>query len=209
MKRPGNDDVGLELINRVYDLMQIDPKWVIWEPRGFTWWGWHYAQRVWADPPLGDHVRLHARADVLDGFDESDPHLAVLGVVARTMTLSGFVRSENHTGRLQLASSVYVHPGIQDWIKVLFPLAVAMQACEAAIFANTLGDLLGARPAKTAHPDAGPRHEMDDMLNVIELMVRPKGMSGSLFAGDEMKNLLGILEGRPCVLATGDTSGIT
>jgi hypothetical protein len=40
MERPSSSDLGLRLVNEVYDLMRIDAEWSVWEPRGFTWWGW-------------------------------------------------------------------------------------------------------------------------------------------------------------------------
>ncbi len=213
MKRPSSDDIGLELINYVYDLMQIDSKWAVWEPRGFTWWGWRCAQRVWAEPPGkdGDLVfcRLHARTDVLDGYDGSDRQVALLGIAGRTMTLSGFIRSPQRPGRLQLASSVFVHSGTRDFVKALFSFAVSIQAAEGAIFADTLPVPFGMQPARSEHPESGPRTEKDGMLDIIEVLIRPEGQARSAYQGSEMKGLLAAMQRPPCVLATGDELGIT
>src|SRR6266540_4485185 len=136
MNRPDRSDVGLDLVNHVYDVLQIGAKWTVWEQRGFTWWGWHYAQRVWAEPPCEDDgfmvSRVHARTDVMDGFDGCDQQMMSLGCGGMPTQMYGFIRSPERPSCIELASCVYVHTEILDWIKGLFSLAVAMQAAEGA-----------------------------------------------------------------------------
>jgi hypothetical protein len=48
------DDPGLRIVKHVYQRMRIDPQWSQWSERGFTWWGHHHAQRVWADHAVED-----------------------------------------------------------------------------------------------------------------------------------------------------------
>jgi hypothetical protein len=213
MRRPAPDDVGLELVNHVYDLMQIDSKWTVWGPRGFTWWGWHFAQRVWAEPPFQDDgfslSRVHARTDVWDDFDGRDQQMMLLGIGGMATTMYGFIQSAERPSCIQLASSVYVHAEILDWMRNLFSMAVATQVAEGAILSGMPGDLYGMRPAKSAHPESGPRVQMDDMLNIIRDVVSPKGEARSAYAGEEMRELLALLNKPPCVLATGDRRSIS
>lgn len=214
MNRPTNTDLGVTLINTVYDDMKIDAKWTVWEPRGFTWWGWGSAQRVWSEPAVNDDgfllYRLHARSEIFDGFENSDQQVMVLSLLGLHATLSGAVRAPDRPGGIDLAASVYVHEGNLSWTRPLFSLAVAMQSAEAAIFMGQANDLkAGLLPALSAHPESGPRAEMDEMLDIIENLVNPEGRGQSQYNGPEMKQLLATFQQPPCVMATGDESGLT
>jgi hypothetical protein len=114
--------------------MRIDAEWSVWEPRGFTWWGWHSAQRVWSEPAVEDRgftlYRLHARAELFDGFEDTDEQVLFLNSLVYNMTLSGIVVSDQ-PGRIDLAASVYVHEEVADWARLLLRAAVPMQAAEA------------------------------------------------------------------------------
>jgi hypothetical protein len=90
---PIQGDVGPEAIDFIFSSMRIDEMWSIRESRGFTWWGHHLAQRVWADPPRIRHdtPRLHAETAVLRGFAPTDGLLPRLGVLNRCASLSALV----------------------------------------------------------------------------------------------------------------------
>ena len=214
MERPSGSDLGLRVVNEIYDLMGIDAQWSVWEPRGFTWWGWHSAQRVWSELGVDDHgfrlYRLYAAAELFDGFENTDEQVLLLNDLTTHMTLSGMVAPKRRPGRIELAASVYVHEEIVDWARVLFGTAVAMQAAEAAILAGQLPSTenVGLRPVTSAHPQSGPRTEMDDMLNIFN-RVNAEGQSPSRYAGEEMEQLVATLQQPPCVLATGGKMGVT
>jgi len=214
MERPSSSDLGLRVVNEIYDLMRIDAQWSVWEPRGFTWWGWHSAQRVWSEPGVDDHgfrlYRLYAATELFDGFENTDEQVLLLNDLTTHMTLSGMVAPKPRPGRIELAASVYVHQEIVDWAKLLFGTAVAMQAAEAAILAGQLPSTksAGLRPVTSAHPRSGPRPEMDDMLNIFN-RVNAEGQSPSRYAGEEMEQLVASLQQPPCVAASGDKMGVT
>jgi hypothetical protein len=96
LPRPSSSDVGLQIINGVYDQLKIDQQWTVWEERGFTWWGWRCAQRVWSERGVDDDgvtvYRLHAQTDFADGFDSSEKHYGLLNLLAMNASLSGIVR---------------------------------------------------------------------------------------------------------------------
>jgi hypothetical protein len=214
MERPSSNDLGLKMINEIYDLMRIDAEWTVWEPRGFTWWSWRSAQRVWSEPAVEDRgftlYRLYASAELFDGFEDTDEQVLLLNHLTTYMTLSGIVAPKRRPGRIELAASVYLHEEIFDWIRTLFGAAVPMQAAEAAFIAGELPstESAGLRPVTSAHPQSGPRTEMDDMLNVFKF-VNAQGQSPSRYAGEEMEQLVSMFQRPPCVLATGDKTGLT
>jgi hypothetical protein len=214
MERPSSDDLGLAVINKIYDQMAIDAKWSVWEPRGFTWWGWHSPQRIWAEPGVDDRgfrlYRLYAAAELFDGFENTDEQVVVLNHLTKYMTLSGIVAPKRRPGRIELVASVYVHEEIVDWARLLFGTAVVMQAAEAAFIAGELPstESAGLRPVISAHPQSGPRTEMDDMLNIFN-RVNAEGQSPSRYAGVEMEQLVAALQQPPCVEANGEKTGLT
>src|SRR5262249_45081867 len=107
-----------------------------------------------------------------------------------------------------LAASVYVHEEIVDWAKLLFRAVVPMQAAEAAEWLPTPSSMrAGLRPVTSAHPQSGPRDEMDDMLNVFDL-VNAESQTVSRYAGEEMEQLVAMLQQPLCVMATGDKTGL-
>lgn len=57
-------DVGLEALDRIFDMLQIDEEWSVRRQRGFTWWSYRLAQHIDATEPWQD-----------DEFDSArDPH---------------------------------------------------------------------------------------------------------------------------------------
>jgi hypothetical protein len=212
-ERPSNSDLGLTVINRIYDRMRVDAEWSVWEARGFTWWGWHSAQRVWSEPAVNDRgltlYRLHARAELFDGFENTDEQVSFLNLLGiRQMTLSGILAPADRPGRIELAASVCVHQGNLSWVPDVFNDAVAMQAAEAAIIGASLTDTVGLRRVTSVHPKSGPRGEMDDMLDIFKNLVNPTGEAPSVYAGEEMEQLVAKFQRAPCVWASGDKSGL-
>jgi hypothetical protein len=102
MERPSSSDLGLRVINEIYESMRIDSEWSVWEPRGFTWWGWHSAQKVWSEPGVDDQgfrlYRLYAAAELFDGFENTDEQVLLLNDLTTHMTLSGMVAPKASAG---------------------------------------------------------------------------------------------------------------
>jgi hypothetical protein len=168
-------------------------------------------QSIWADTCFQyngfEIARLHARTDLVKHFRGTDEQMQKIGAVMAFANLSGLIRDPTDNTRLQLACSVYIDSGTLDWLKRVFSLAAVIQAAEAHILAHTLADLIGARPAISAHPKSGHRQEFDEILDIIEKMVKPDGEADSLFRGKSMLDTLQMLQEPPCLLATGDENG--
>jgi hypothetical protein len=212
LTRPPSSDVGLRIVNGVYDQFKIDEQWTVWGQRGFTWWGWRCAQRVWSDRGVDDHgstvYRLHAQTDFVDGFDGSEKQSALLNLLSLNASLSGVVRDLKINGRLRLATSVFAHEQNLAWASRLFAFATIMQVAEAEINAGMMA-MGGLRQAASPHPSNGAREEMDDMLDIFKLLIRPEGEKPSAYVGKEFLELLKMLQQPPCVMANGDEGGLT
>jgi len=205
-------DAGIAVVDYIYNVMSIDARWAVREPRGFTWWAKDFAQRVWAEPPIEDRgfiiSRIHARTDVLRDFSPSMVNLAKLAVFNAMASLSALVWNPAEPNRVRLAASMYAHDRNLPMVERLLSLAVALQAADAQTKAETLAASLRATCDSSAHPSSGARPECDDMLNVIENLVAPLGREPSFWAGKEMEQAVSSLQQPPCVLCTGDAAGL-
>lgn len=201
------------MLDHVFDRMKVDAEWSIRRPGEFTWWAGPLAQRVWCDPPrddLGVKIhRIHARTDVATGYAGTEKQLALLGSQSRMATISAFVRDPKDRKKIQLACSINVHDQTEQWLSDLMSWVCSIQVTEAHLNAPILSTMGDCQLAASDHPQSGAREDLDDMLNIIEQVVAPAGANPSAWVCDEMEKLVGILQRPPCVMVTGDESGLT
>ena len=209
-------DRGLETVSDLHAKLQIEPEWCLWDDRGFAWWGKDLAQRIWADPEAKDangetFHRLHACTDVFDGFEDSDRQIAVLNALNQNATLSAFLVDDERPGRVQLRCSMLLYPDNAEYVRLVFSTAVALQVAEAFITASWFpGEIgTGLTPARSHHPDSGERHLADEMLEFIEIGLKPQGEGTSRYEGEALEKLGKDLLRPPCLFATGSPDGVT
>lgn len=210
---PPHVDVGLAVVDAIAELMGIDEEWSRRDARGFTWWGKDHAQRVWSEPGYDDDgieiFRLHARTPIVRDFEASPENLGRLNALSMLMTTSGFLVNADE-GTVELAASMYLHAETADWVRRWFGQVVAMQAADAQLKAPLLARVTDSSPATSAHPTAGKRDEYDDMLNVLEQVVVPRGEDPCPWGGDDMRTVVEIIRGgQQTVMANGDGDGLT
>ncbi|MDE3155368.1 MAG: hypothetical protein KGN76_09710 [Acidobacteriota bacterium] len=199
-------DPGLDLVTRLPRRMQLDERWMIRRPRGFTWWGHTLAQRVWLDAVEDYHgtpiARLHVETDVLRGVPDEAAAIAALVPLNRAASLSSLAVDAD--GRIRLHASIAVTPDNATLAGSLAQHALAIQAADAHIKAAPLAAHLGAQVARSAHPSHGPRAEPDDLLDAIAFYA-DKGAGPSPFADVDFR-AVALMQPRPWVLArtTGD-----
>ena len=205
-------DLGQEALNKTWTDLQVDPEWGVREPGAFTWWGSRFATRVWAEPEVDDDgfliTRLRAETDLVRGARTdaaSDLFLATLG---RSASLSGIVRDEADPGTLKLHTSVLVYIKTAHRLLPLFRTAVVLQAETAHRTAARVAEAVGGEPAESPHPMLGFRESPDKMLAFPQLLLQPDHGS-SPWEGVDMGRFLDILRRPPCLLASGDETGLT
>lgn len=191
-------DAGLELVNYVFERMQIDSKWSVRHRRGFTWWGKDHAQHVWADPPVEDDgiyvSRVHARTEVGMGFRSDAANLGKLSALNCFASLNALLPEEDETAQLNFVSNVYVHEETPHSIRELFKVAVAMQAANGQIWGERIEQLFDAQSARSAHPVSGPRGDSDDMLEVMRDAVAPEGRKTVRWKAADLQEAGGTLQ---------------
>ena len=208
-RRKTTADLGLQVVEHVYQRMMISSKCSVRDKRGFTWWNKDIAQRVWADPSnrtRGVMVsRLHARTDLLDGFRPSEASLSLINDLSKQSTLSGFIQNDNCPSQLQLAASISVHLRTFKMVMELFTIVVAIQAAEARAKTHSLTGILGASPAASSHPTSGPRPQYDGMADAVAGPMKLFGQEPSVWSGNECEAALASIESSGwCLTATGD-----
>lgn len=152
-------DPGLQTVDFVFWSMRIDDGWSVREPRGFTWWGQHLAQRVWADPvrmsPGMEVYRVQAETHVLRGLPNSEGLAERLTFLNQFASLSAYLW-DSQEGRLTLRCGAYVHAENVAWLRRVVAAAVGIQIADAHIKTGLAG-MLGGQPDVSAHPAAGRR----------------------------------------------------
>jgi hypothetical protein len=86
-------------------------------------------------------------------------------------------------------------------------LQVAEAFITASWFPGEIGT--GLTPARSHHPDSGERHLADEMLEFIEIGLKPQGEGTSRYEGEALGKLGKDLLRPPCLFATGSPDGVT
>lgn len=167
-------DLGMQVVQSVFDGLGVDDEWCVWTQRGFRWWPHRSSQRVWADPR-----RLHAGGDktwLLHAESECAGTSEDLGEWARGLDaqLSAFGQRLSTTsihrddGRVVLHSTAVVHQGNHDWIRRIFQVVVLSQARVALKAGQILSAVHELDTADTQHPTSGYRPVPDEVLQALD-----------------------------------------
>jgi hypothetical protein len=198
---PPSPDPGLDIVTRLPRRMQIDERWLVRRPRGFTWWGHHLAQRVTVDPIEDYHgtpvARLRIETDLLTNVPDGPKAIDALVPLNRAATLGSLAVSPD--GVVRLHASIAVTPDNATLAGSLALHAIAIQAADAHVKAGPLAEFLGARIAASGHPTHGPRPAPDDMLDALAFYA-DKGSGPSPFADLDFRAMT-LMQPRPWVLA--------
>lgn len=188
------DDVGLQALEEIYKVQQIDEPWTIRGERQFSWIGHRLQQTMSASKLFDDEgltlSRLTASCVVVE--DVSAPEDDVLHLLSRLNRHAlGNAYSYSAADRRITATTVaYVHRGTLDWRTSQFGVFSIHQLCLAETEADHIADTTGGQVAIRAHPASGFRSARDDMLNVVDAVFVKDGQSPSSFANEfEMQTI--------------------
>jgi hypothetical protein len=207
-----HETLGQDILEHLFKALMIDESWALREPRGFTWWAHRLAQRVWVEPlpefrepPV---VRVQAETALLRHVPDTMANRARLDVMNKVASLNTY-RFDPQTGRLALRCCAYVTTETVPWLKSFLSAAIAIQVADAHIKGQAgLAKLFDADLDISAHLSRGPRHAMDDMLNVIDAMFEPMGRKRSPFTEADFEGLQHVTP-NPSVLTTTGLNGAT
>ncbi len=167
-------DVGPEVLDFLFETLQIDESWSVREPREFTWWAHRLAQRIWAEPVRrsegDDVVRVHAATAFVRDLPSDTPVDLVVSMVNMFAGMSAVVPTGSGDRIFLHASAVFHHQNVA-WLQSLFAVAAALQVTSAHEQVDRVAALLGGRPAVSEHPRSGARSDPDGILGMNSIVV--------------------------------------
>ncbi len=178
------DNPGRRVVRAVYQRLQIDDEWSVWDEDGFTWWGHGCAQRIGTDSGRESHgVRIYRVTAEVAWFDidpaKSFP--AKLSVILSGAILSGYVR-DPVSGRVSARLSANVHQQSEKWLGELLSHAALLQLWEVEGIGTLIAGTQGFDVPRSAHPVSGPRERRDDIMAAVEHLMIPAGRRASTWA---------------------------
>src|SRR5262249_21628697 len=129
--------------------------------------------------------RIHIETDLLRGFNATARNLKVLCLTGNFASVSGAVASKD--GHVRLHSSAYVYEQTREMWDRLLLSTTAVQVTQSHIEASTLASMLEAQPDVSSHPENGARETQDEMLQVIEQVIRPLGEGASQWTAEDFE----------------------
>lgn len=204
-------DIGLQLVESLYEQMMIDEQWAMRRERGFTWWSFRLAQHVEVGPQFWSSDRnvceVRIWTEVVNDVDSGRNPAAVLAAVNMHATLNALVWDRAAATITECCTAV-VHEQNFAWLSKELAMAAVLQNTAAHSRAHGLAEACGGVAAATDHPVSGHRPAMDDILNVPEQVVVSEGGGPSRFAGPRMAQVQNFLT-QMQFLGTADANEIT
>ena len=203
-------DVGIRVLDSLYEQLMIDDKWSIRRERGFTWWSYRLAQHVEVGEPVQSQglivCMVRVWTDMVKDVDPASGPATILGPFNAQTNLTATVW-DSDTATISECCTAVVHDEIFGWISKVLATAAVLQNASATNRARGFAEMTGGTPAASNHPLNGQRPDMDDILGVPQVIVQ-EGQQPSRFTGAKMDGV-----GRFLVdmnfLGSADATGLT
>lgn len=181
-------DVGMRVLDSLYEQLMIDEQWSIRRERGFTWWSYRLAQHVEVGEPVesGGLIVCVVRiwTDLVYEVDPSTDPATMLGPLNAQTTLNALTWN-SETATISECCTAVIHDEIFNWLSKVLATAAILQNASATNRARGFAEMTGGVPAASNHPSSGQRPDMDDILGVPQVVVQ-EGRQPSRFTGAKM-----------------------
>lgn len=202
-------DIGLQLVDSLYEQLMVDDQWSVRHERGFSWWSYRLAQHIEVGAPERsvdrDVCSVRIWTDVVREVDPAANPAQVLGPLNVQATLNALAW-DSATANITECCTAQVHDENLDWMGKVLATAAVLQNASAHARADFLAGECRGVPAATTHPSSGERLEMDDLLNV-PATIAGEGGEPSRFAGPRMERAGRFLE-RMQFFGSADSTGL-
>lgn len=179
-------DIGLQLLDSLYEQLMIDDEWAVRRERGFTWWSYRLAQHVEVSPPEWSINRyvcsVRIWTDVVREVDPSTEPAEIIGLINAYADLNAVVWNPAEAAIMECCTA-NVHDEIFGWLSKVLATAAVLQNAAAHTRAHDLAGITGGSPAASNHPINGERPDMDDLLNLPAEVIVKEGDDPSRFGG--------------------------
>lgn len=160
--------LGEEFVSKIYDTFQVDERYVLDHPDGFTYWSGDLATTVRTDPGLFRQsqvtYRVTATTEFIRGRGRVPEVILALEEILDHGTMSGAVY-DPQTDVFALECGVYATEDNAEFTKGAMAAAVCLQVNEAMVLSTRLAEHLRTSIAYSAHPTQGPRSAVDESLS--------------------------------------------
>lgn len=180
------EDLGTQIVAKVYESLRFQEHWTCNVGRGFIYWASDYALTVKAD--LGNFhnaytiFRVYSEIDLLRGKGQPGKVEIPLAHAMQDASLSALLY-DPHKDIYKLECSIYAHDDNEAWLTKAFLGAVGLQVANAHTLSKELAGTLGLNPASSGHPEHGMRENADPMVQAMERFFRPFGTQPSKWLG--------------------------
>lgn len=190
-------DIGLQALEKVYQLMFVDDEWSRRADRRFTWWSGPTCQTISASAPMPSRglvvSRLAAVTRLVSGVRLDDRTFDVLNTFNKSgRSLSALVYDRVDT--VSLLTTAIVHEQVFEYLSKLFALVAAAQVAVADTMGAELAGLLRGERITSAHPISGPRSVSDDLVHLYEGAILPAGLEPSRCGENEIAEADALLQ---------------
>lgn len=172
-------DLGQSLIEQVHRKLQVDEQWTTRTDRSFSWIGHRLEQNISTPRPIQDGeflmFKLCAETVVVDFVSASDSDVDRILSDLNRHSFGNCYSFNPSDRRIYATTSVWVHQDTAGWRSDIFGTYAIGQLCFAEAEADFLADKCAGKVALRAHPVSGQRDQPDDMLNVADDVIAPKG----------------------------------
>ncbi|AEF34618.1 hypothetical protein JDM601_0618 [Mycolicibacter sinensis] len=149
------NDVGIAILDSIYQKMMIGEQWSIHRPGGSIRWGYRLAQHVEIDTPAWDDrdsiCTVRIWTDVAKDVDATSDPARIIDTFNMHQTLSAYVWDE-WAGTITERCTALVHKDNFDGIANLLAMAAVLQNASAHTRARTIAQMCGGVPDATHHP---------------------------------------------------------
>lgn len=159
-------DVGCEVVDEVFGLLQVDDEWSVRKDRSFDWWAWRLKQQVRAaEPWIDDDLAIYRVSADTDIVADAVDSVALRAAIAECnkIPMGGCVYFDAERGVVASHVSRSVHVESM-WVTKILAVAVQEQIDIAELRADWLAEVAAGRVATSAHPETGQRGEPDSIL---------------------------------------------
>lgn len=185
-------DVGMQVLDAVYDQLKVEDQWALRRQRGFTWWSYRLAQNIDVSTPMHDRgldlCNLTIRTDMVRDVDPASNPAVVLTALNSQATVNALVWDPADR-TISVRCAVTVHQDIAGWIYYILATVAILQNDIAHAHTVALANACGGSPAGTNHPAHGVRNESNSSMSVLAQMIVPAGNEPSKFIGGQTEGL--------------------
>lgn len=202
-------DLGIQLVDHLYDQLKIDEQWSLRRERSVTWWGYRLAQHIEVGLPHRaddlDHCIVRIWTEVARDVDPITDPASLRGQLNRDSTMSALIWNPA-TGTIVECCTAIATSDNTEWLWEILQTAAVLQNASAHRRAHAIAEACNGRPAGSNHPTSGERPDLDDMLKMPDRVIAPLGAEPSRFTGSLTKELGELATEITCSRTADETS---